>query len=202
MYSHLVTKLVGCGLLQKETSRSEWAFWAGGGMDVGLSDCQPPKRIPVQGVRSVEPPPASSTALALWCLPLVIGTNCVSIQTSLLLPSSRISLFFDRFYLEEYQKHVFHASCFCLASYAFSKTPVPPLDTPFCLPTPSISSPFPLQPLQWNWKLKPVMRPPSCAVSLAFIWAHGLNSKDTHIIWFILGWPSLFLLNCWPENVF
>lgn len=113
-------------------------------MDVGLSDCQPPKRIPVQGVRSVEPPPASSTALALWCLPLVIGTNCVSIQTSLLLPSSRISLFFDRFYLKEYQKHVFHASCFCLASYAFSKTPVPPLDTPFRLPMPSISSPFPL----------------------------------------------------------
>lgn len=95
MYSPLVTKLslVGCGLLQKETSRSERAFWAGGGMDVGLSDCQPPKRIPVQGVRSVEPPPASSTALALWCLPLVIGTNCVSIQMSLLLPLSRIRFF-------------------------------------------------------------------------------------------------------------
>lgn len=47
----------------------------------------------------------------------------------LCLPSDKSALtiiqnefIFDRSYLKEYQKRVFGASCFCLASYAFSKT--------------------------------------------------------------------------------
>lgn len=47
-------------------------------MDVGLSDCQAPKRaIPSQEVCSVKVPQSSSAALALWCL-LLTGVNCVS----------------------------------------------------------------------------------------------------------------------------
>lgn len=61
-------------------------------MDVSVRLPGPPKGNPSAG--SVEAPPASAAAPALCCLAFVTGMNRVSLQTSLLPPLSRISLFF------------------------------------------------------------------------------------------------------------
>lgn len=122
---------------------------------------------------SVEVPPTSSAAPAPWYLPLITSMKCVSPQTSLLSPLSRICSFFDRSYLKEYQKCVFGALCFCLASYAFSKTPVPPLDTSFSLLIPQHLLCTPSSTFAGKLDAEPCHLSTSCVVSLPFIWAHG-----------------------------
>lgn len=161
---------------------------------MGLSDCQAPKRaLPEQGVCSVEVPSPSSAAPALWCLPS--HKSAVTIV--------QIWFIFIISYWKDYQKRVFGASSFCLAGCALSKAPVPPPDTSFCLlPPPQHLFCTPSSTFAGKLDAEPCHLSTSCAVSLAFIWAHGLNSNDTRIICFNLGRGSLFLLNDWPENDF